>query len=165
MKTQSLQPTKFRRRFKVTLFGLAASLPIVAMSSTLVSAQAQTTTQPAMTHPTGTMTNSSMTNSSMTNSSMTPSTGTSSSMGATTHTANILSRYSGSNEPLLKVGSTGQPVRDIQTELKNLKLYTSSVDGDFGPMTRQAVMTFQHSHKLTADGIVGPRTWAAMIAA
>ena len=35
-------------------------------------------------------------------------------------------------------------------------------DGDWGPITQGAVLAFQHSHNLTADGIVGPQTWGAM---
>jgi hypothetical protein len=35
-------------------------------------------------------------------------------------------------------------------------------DGEYGTKTREAVKTFQHAKKLTADGIVGPSTWAAL---
>lgn len=34
--------------------------------------------------------------------------------------------------------------------------------GPFGPLTHNAVVAFQRSKGLTADGIVGPRTWAAL---
>jgi hypothetical protein len=37
-------------------------------------------------------------------------------------------------------------------------------DGQFGPGTRSAVLAFQGNHGLTADGIVGPKTWAALFA-
>ena len=36
------------------------------------------------------------------------------------------------------------------------------VDGVFGKHTRGAVMVFQQTHGLGADGIVGPLTWAAL---
>ena len=35
-------------------------------------------------------------------------------------------------------------------------------DGKFGPLTEEAVKEFQTSHGLTADGIVGAKTWAAL---
>lgn len=79
--------------------------------------------------------------------------------------SSMLSSYSRANTPLLQNGSRGQAVKDIQSELKVLKLYSSNVDGDFGPMTRQAVVQFQRQHRLTADGVVGPATWAALIGA
>ena len=53
----------------------------------------------------------------------------------------------------IKNGSRGREVKTLQQKL-NL-----SADGVFGPMTEAAVKTFQKTHGLTADGIVGPRTW------
>lgn len=37
------------------------------------------------------------------------------------------------------------------------------VDGDFGSNTRNTVVNYQRSNRLTADGIVGPNTWAKLI--
>ena len=61
-----------------------------------------------------------------------------------------------------KQGSTGQTVRTIQTKLKNWGYYTGSVDGIFGSKTTAAVKYFQRKNGLTADGIVGKQTAAAM---
>lgn len=56
----------------------------------------------------------------------------------------------------LKLGSKGESVKTLQTFLK------ISSDGVFGPQTETAVRQWQKSHGLVDDGIVGPKTWAAM---
>ena len=61
-----------------------------------------------------------------------------------------------------KQGSTGATVKTIQTKLKNWGYYTGSVDGVFGAKTKAAVVAFQKKNGLTADGIVGSKTAAAM---
>jgi hypothetical protein len=38
-----------------------------------------------------------------------------------------------------------------------------AVDGEFGPMTRRAVLAFQRAHGLAADGVVGRKTWGALV--
>ncbi|HEY0988185.1 MAG TPA: peptidoglycan-binding domain-containing protein [Kofleriaceae bacterium] len=49
----------------------------------------------------------------------------------------------------------------MQTRL-NERGETVVVDGAFGPRTREAVVRFQHTNGLEADGVVGPLTWAAL---
>jgi len=63
---------------------------------------------------------------------------------------------------VLKQGSTGPDVSAVQQKLKDLGLYSGAVDGDFGPATEKAVIAFQQSQGLTADGIVGPATKKAL---
>src|SRR5438094_1673636 len=66
---------------------------------------------------------------------------------------------------VLKQGSSGPDVKDLQQELKELGFDPNGVDGNFGPGTRAAVVAFQQSKGLQADGIAGPATLAALQAA
>lgn len=63
---------------------------------------------------------------------------------------------------LSRQGSRGEEVRKIQQKLKNWGYYSGEVDGIFGSQTRAAVVYFQKKNGLTADGIAGPATLAAM---
>jgi predicted chitinase len=62
---------------------------------------------------------------------------------------------------VLRQGSSGEAVRTMQQRLSDLG-NSLSVDGNFGPGTKAAVVAFQGSKGLTADGAVGPATWAAL---
>ena len=52
--------------------------------------------------------------------------------------------------------------RTIQTKLKRWGYYTGNVDGIYGSLTREAVRYFQRKNGLAVDGIVGPKTAAAL---
>ena len=65
----------------------------------------------------------------------------------------------------LKLGSTGQEVKDLQQKLKSLGFYHGSVDGDFGEGTEAAVKSFQKQYGLTVDGKAGANTLAKLAAA
>lgn len=69
---------------------------------------------------------------------------------------------SNSSEALSKYGSRGEEVRLIQTKLKRWGYYSGNIDGIFGSQTLSAVKWFQSKNGLTVDGIVGPKTLAAM---
>jgi peptidoglycan hydrolase-like protein with peptidoglycan-binding domain len=56
-------------------------------------------------------------------------------------------------------------IKDIQTALKKLGYYTSTVDGVSGSNTENAIKKFQKANKLTADGIVGNGTSKLLLAA
>ena len=64
--------------------------------------------------------------------------------------------------PTLRRGSVGGSVIYLQKRLLTLGFSPGAVDGDFGPKTEAAVRAFQQSKRLTADGIVGPKTWTAL---
>ena len=61
----------------------------------------------------------------------------------------------------LKVGSKGDAVKCLQQCL-NQQGGKLEVDGDFGKGTKKSVSDFQKKKKLGVDGIVGPKTWAAL---
>lgn len=67
-------------------------------------------------------------------------------------------------KPVLRHGSRGADVRVLQQALWNVGYAGGVVDGDFGDNTRNAVIRYQRSKNLTPDGVVGPKTWDALIA-
>ncbi len=58
-------------------------------------------------------------------------------------------------------GSVGPRVRTIQRRLR-ARGWRITVDGIYGPRTEEIIRAFQAEKGLAADGIVGPRTWAAL---
>lgn len=68
------------------------------------------------------------------------------------------------NLPTLKTGSKGEAVKRIQGLLYSFG-FGLTVDGDFGAHTDSAVKTFQAHLGLVSDGIVGQKTWRALIGA
>lgn len=68
-------------------------------------------------------------------------------------------------DPLLRRGSQGQAVTDLQSRLKTLGYYHGEIDGQYGDETWDAVMTFQAQNNLEADGVVGEDTKALLFSA
>ena len=65
----------------------------------------------------------------------------------------------------LNVGSKGDLVTKLQNYLKGWGYYKSSVDGDYGGVTKQAVIDFQKdAGGLDPDGWFGPATCAKLVA-
>jgi peptidoglycan hydrolase-like protein with peptidoglycan-binding domain len=54
------------------------------------------------------------------------------------------------------MGDSGEEVKKLQTALG------IAADGDFGPMTKSAVVAFQKKKNLYPDGVVGKNSWAAL---
>lgn len=67
-----------------------------------------------------------------------------------------------SAEAVLRRGSTGDDVAAVQKRLKQWGYYSGAVDGIYGYGTERAVKWFQEKNGLTADGVVGAKTAAAM---
>lgn len=59
-------------------------------------------------------------------------------------------------------GDSGETVKKVQQKLKSWGYYSGSVDGVFGSGTESAVKYFQRKNGLTADGVVGTKTLAAL---
>jgi peptidoglycan hydrolase-like protein with peptidoglycan-binding domain len=88
----------------------------------------------------------------------------SSAMTATQHPVSQILELAQANstnldrQPILKLGSTGDDVKILQTQLKELGYYDSVIDGQYGPTTRNAVLKFQQDQGLVANGIAGTQT-------
>lgn len=82
---------------------------------------------------------------------------------AATHAAECASDdYAVCAAAVLRKGSKGSEVKEVQRRLKQWGYYSGSVDGIFGAGTRAAVIAFQKKNGLTADGVVGKATYKAL---
>ncbi|MEH1942383.1 MAG: peptidoglycan-binding protein [Nostoc sp.] len=63
------------------------------------------------------------------------------------------------NRPILKVGSQGERVSELQAALKLLGFYSGAVDGTYSENTANAVARFKQAAGLKPDGIVDASTW------
>ena len=63
---------------------------------------------------------------------------------------------------VLKQGSKGAEVKEVQRRLKAWGYYNGNADGVFGAGTKAAVVAFQKKNGLTADGVVGASTYKAL---
>jgi len=61
------------------------------------------------------------------------------------------------NNIMLKKGDTGSEVKEVQ------QMLGITADGIFGSGTEYSVMQFQARNELTADGIVGPKTYEKLV--
>ena len=74
-----------------------------------------------------------------------------------------LYRYTTMGSRLLQRGrwdrNQGYDVYWLQRHLKEMGYYQDSLDGIFGPLTRNAVIELQKKSNIAVDGIVGPQTY------
>jgi peptidoglycan hydrolase-like protein with peptidoglycan-binding domain len=64
--------------------------------------------------------------------------------------------------PVVQNGNRGHPILTLQFLLR-AHGHNLTVDGMFGPATEAAVKAFETSKGMTADGIMNPQTWSALI--
>ena len=69
---------------------------------------------------------------------------------------------SGNTGSSYTIGSTGSTVTYIQTALTALEYYDRQITGHYGRYTKDAVRAFQRDNNLTADGVCGAITLAAI---
>ena len=68
-----------------------------------------------------------------------------------------------SSYPTLKKGARGNITKLVQEKLVSLGYNTNGIDGIFGSATKNAIISFQKSNGLVADGVVGINTWKKLI--
>ena len=100
------------------------------------------------------------------------SSGNSSSSGSSNSNSNSSGSSSSNNSSdsstllntsvMLQQGSSSSEVLKLQNMLASLGFYTGNKTGNFGALTADAVMAYQKSKGLTADGIAGKKTLAAI---
>lgn len=65
--------------------------------------------------------------------------------------------------PVLREGSRGQDVTQMQLQLiRRGYMRKNEADGDFGKITKGALLCFQFENKLEVDAVCGAQTWAAL---
>jgi peptidoglycan hydrolase-like protein with peptidoglycan-binding domain len=92
----------------------------------------------------------------------TPATATTKKGSTATTTPTPTTTINPATRPKLQLGSTGADVTTLQQKLTTAGFNPGSTDGNFGPGTQTAVINFQKAKNLTADGVVGATTWAAL---
>ena len=70
-----------------------------------------------------------------------------------------------STRSILRFGSKGMEVVDLQRRLIDHGFDPGDDDGVFGPLTQAAVEAYQESRSLEVDGIAGRITWTALLRA
>lgn len=78
--------------------------------------------------------------------------------GTSINKVEFMNEVKGVNVMLLKIGSRGPEVENLQIDLTKLGYDTKGTDGIFGENTKTALLAFQKDHSLTKDGIAGDFT-------
>jgi peptidoglycan hydrolase-like protein with peptidoglycan-binding domain len=92
----------------------------------------------------------------------TPATATTGNGGSGGKTTTTTTPFVATGRPTLRLGSTGDDVTALQQRLNALGYDAGTANGTFNAQTQQAVENFQKAKNISADGVVGPGTWAAL---
>jgi peptidoglycan hydrolase-like protein with peptidoglycan-binding domain len=68
------------------------------------------------------------------------------------------------DRPTIKSGAKGGVVEELQRRLTDEGFDPGGIDGEFGPKTKAALVSFQRAGGLEQDGVCGPLTWRAILA-
>jgi cytoskeletal protein RodZ len=134
------------------------ALAVRAIGGSGDSPSTATPTTPATTTPAAT-TPAATTPAATTPATTTPATSTPVTTTPTTTTPGVITLPT---DVTLKLGSSGDDVRTVQQALAQVGHDPGAIDGDFGPATQQAVVAFQTASGIDPDGVVGPKTLAAL---
>ncbi|MFH9353802.1 peptidoglycan-binding protein [Kitasatospora sp. NPDC017646] len=89
--------------------------------------------------------------------------GTATTASASTPAQCTYTGFYSDNEPEVSYGDSGPEIKALQCELNSsVRGAGLQVDGQFGDLTLAVVKKFQGCEGLQVDGIVGPKTWAAL---
>ena len=83
-------------------------------------------------------------------------------VGRATKSALVGLADSDGTDEILRIGSRGDAVRQLQRTLNDQRFESGSADGVFGPLTLEAVLSYQRQNKLWVDGLVGPKTKSSL---
>lgn len=83
-------------------------------------------------------------------------------VGRSTKAAIAGLRHDDTSVDVISLGARGEQVRTVQAALGSSGFDPGPVDGIFGPLTLDAVISYQKHHALWVDGLVGPRTKASL---
>ncbi len=78
------------------------------------------------------------------------------------NTTKVLGNNSTNQSQVMKLGASGDKVKQIQQWLTDFGYYSGNIDGEFGASTDKAVRDFQTESGLIVDGVVGKDTEKAM---
>lgn len=82
---------------------------------------------------------------------------------AKTRQANFTVPGQGGAYPILAEGNTGDAVVRLQQRLQQLGYFTANPTGNYGPITRDAVIAFQRQAGIPASGVTNRQTWNALL--